>query len=90
MNLNQFKLYCINLVAKNEGKMLSEVFSQSRDNVVLSLERMYFYTQFNRTHLQISSLAVISLQSGRISIWGGNTKCGEWITLEKPKYEDFV
>ena len=42
MTFNEFKLFCINLVSKNEGKMLSEVFSQNRDNIVLSLEKMYF------------------------------------------------
>ena len=90
MNLNQFKLFCINLVSKNEGNMLSEVFSQNRDNIVLSLEKMYFNIQFFYTDLQISSLPVIRLQSGRICIWGGDTEGGEWITLEEPKYEDFV
>ena len=46
MNLNQFKLFCINLVTKNEGKMLSEVYSQNKDDVVLSLEKMYFNVQY--------------------------------------------
>ena len=90
MNLNQFKLYCINLVAKNEGKMLSEVFSLNRDNVVLSLEKMYFNTLSNSVNLQIPSLAVIKLQFGEMFIWGGYTEGGEWITLEEPEYEDFV
>ena len=90
MNLNQFKLYCINLVAKNEGKMLSEVFSLNRDNVVLSLEKMYFNTQFNCTNLQISSLAVIKLQFGEMFIWGGDTEGGEWVALKEPEYKDIV
>lgn len=90
MNLNQFKLYCINLVAKNEGKMLSEVFSLNRDNVVLSLEKMYFNTLSNSVNLQISSLSVIKLQSSEIYIWGGDTEGGKWNLLDNPEYEDFV
>lgn len=90
MNTNQFNLFCINLVTKNEGKMLYEVFSQNKDNVVLSLEKMYFNVQYFYTDLQISTLSVIKFQSGNMCIWGGDTEGGEWVALKEPEYKDIV
>lgn len=90
MTINQFKLYCINLVTKNEGKMLSEIFNQNKDNIVLTLEDIYFNDTYVDIFLQISSLSVLKIHSGDMFIWCGDTELGEWERLEEPEYEDLI
>lgn len=90
MTINQFKLYCINLVTKNEGKMLSEIFSQNKDNIVLTLEDIYFNDTYVDIYLQISSLSVLKIHSGDMFIWCGDTEGGEWVALKEPEYKDIV
>ena len=90
MTFNQFKLFCIVLVAKNEGKLSSEVFSQNEDNVVLSLENLYFDSRPKFIDFKISSLDILKFQLGRMLIWAGDTEKGEWEELYEQTYEDIV
>lgn len=90
MTFNQFKLYCIVLVAKNEGKMASEVFSQNKDNVVLSMEELSFYSRSNYINLQISSLSILKFQLGCMLIWAGDADGGDWEEFHEQTFEDLV
>ena len=89
MTIHQFKLFCINLVTKNEGKMISEVFSKNKDNVVLTMKNMYFNKPHDDTFLKISSLSVLKMHSGDMFIWCGDYN-GSWERLEEPEYEDLI
>lgn len=71
MTINQFKLYCINLVTKNEGKMLSEVYKNSIDDTILSMNDISFYTNQKRySYMRIRNLSCLKFIDEYIYIFG--------------------
>ena len=91
MTIHQFKLFCINLVTKNEGKMLSDVIKGSIDDTILSINNISFYIDQKRSsYMKMEKFFCLKFVDGYIYVWGENYNRHDWMKITKFEYNDLI